>query len=275
MLKGPVKAVSISMIYIAVLVLAYFLLWTPLSEADRLSYLIIDAEQEQSIFNLLISRRPSLLNEVAAKEEKIRETKSLVPSASDLPVVLTVIKDLAAEADEIKLEYYTLRTADGESWYPLTLEMSGHIGSLVTVLAGITANLPSVTIDNVHLTSDAESGVDLYANLSLYVIPDDQDPDHYWAVPVPLQSGTVTKNPEAFGIPLAVIDQFSTDEVSVLGIITASGDQRALISFNNSLQWLKVGDYIGPARIVDITNSLVILNLSGIEIQLSLGGRSS
>ena len=102
MLKGPVKAVSISMIYIAVLVSAYFLLWTPLSEADRLSYLIIDAEQEQSIFNLLISRRPSLLNEVAAKEEKIRETKSLVPSASDLPVVLTVIKDLAAEADRNK-----------------------------------------------------------------------------------------------------------------------------------------------------------------------------
>ncbi len=278
--RGLLKRTSMSLTY-GVIVLVYLLavisllgflrpLWL---QQSALEDRIARERSQVEFLDQLVQQRPSV--EAALKEQTntVLMYERLIPASTELPEVLLVVKDLASalQAELIRLDYVPLRTQGSDAWYSMSIELRGSVGSVYGVVEALAGTFPTLYLHNITLATNESESVNLQANFDLYVTPPEWETSVSWEKRV-WQELTLNLG-DRFGVPLQSLQGFLARNLKVIGIVRVQGgENRALIGYNGTQEWKRIGDKVGPATIVEIGDTSIVFDVHGVKLNISFGG---
>lgn len=259
--------------YVAAAVIALAMLVPTKSEKDKLLAEVERLERNETNLLRIIEERPVLENEVAELEAGTQILLAQIPSQYDLPEVLDLLRKMAASSS-LKVEdlsHVPVRNVSVEGGLvPLTLEVSGR-GTIFSFLAQIQNQLPSLQLTNAAVGYLGDGRFYALVRADLHVLLVDQAAKSRWRAVenIKFDQKLVT----GYGLPFEIVAQFFANQVKVLGVVNMGSQGRALVAKDGSQRWVKAGDRIGEATVSKVTSKGIVLNLDGVLLDLTIGGR--
>lgn len=267
------KLVAVIAVYLLVIIAFFALLLPQLRASAELQKLIATEKKEISYLQNYVAQRPIIATGYQEKQVDISRYEQVIPSANDLPLVLMTIEELAG-IKGIKLselDYVPLRRSGDENWFTLRISASGAYGNIYDFLSSLMSDLPSIKWTFLTITSELADKVSLEMSGNLSVIPTTWQVARRWQRPMlrSLRPGAIDK----FGMPVNYLQDYFGGGVKLLGIVSGKDmSSRALVNYHGESQWIEVGDSLGVAKIVQITDRTVVIDLNGIRAEIVKGG---
>ncbi len=270
-------AIVISIVfYLAAAVIALAILLPTSKENARLSSEVERLQRNEDNLLRIVEDRPNLEKQTVGAERQIQNLLAQIPSQYDLPEVLEVIREGAALAGmEIKeLSHVPVKSTAGAvgGVIPLKLEMSGG-ERLFAYLEHLPLHLPSLEVTEAVVGYGGEG--QFYASLSaeLNVIIVEQADKSSWRRPKDISTERLQRPIKGYGLPFEVLARYFTNQVKILGVINKGTQSSALVAKDGEQRWVTVGDKLGEATVDRIFSDGIVLNLDGVLLNLTIGGR--
>lgn len=233
------------------------------------------AKTEQQLGRLL-DQASGLEARLAELQARLDDYAGSIPSQYDLQKALTGIERLAAYYD---LSVQTLSAAplqvyqDGKAGQvALWLEVAG--GSLLpSYLDHLQELVPSLHVQELNLSylGEGRFALSLAGNMHVVLVPSAEQSSY--ELPSFGARKTRELGAQAFGLPFDSIWKFLQGGVRVLGIVTAGNEKAVLVQEKGEAgRWLRVGDRLNQAVVIDISHNGLWLDLDGVELRLTIGG---
>ncbi len=262
--------------YLAAAVIGLAILLPTKKESARLFGEVELLRRNEANLLRIVEDRPNLEKQTAAMEEQLRKLLTEIPSQYDLPEVLEVLRNGAAQAG-VKIEdlsHVPVKSTAGAigGIIPLTLDISGG-ERLFSYLAQLQRHLPSLQITEAAVGYQGEGRFYAAVSADLHVLLVEQARQSRWSRPQDVHTEPLQRRIAGYGLPFEVVGRYFTNQVKILGVINKGGQSSALVAKDGTQRWVTVGDRLGEATVQKIFADGIVLNLDGVLLNLTIGGR--
>lgn len=268
--RVSIKQVALAMIYL--LIIGVFLLsyWPTFRRGEKLRQEIAQARELEQALSKMIERRPALESQQAELEESLAFLRRSIPTQSDIPIVIQLIRDLieGSSLQLLELDYAPLRSEENRTWFTFNLATQGG-SSVLTLVELLSRGFPSLRIQNFKVQSTPQGQLGLSLVGSLCIMTKEVESQSPWQRPVLGPTGP--REPVGFGLPFSIVEEFYGGKYRLLGVVITARQRYALLSTDGTEQWMQVGDRIDQGRIVRIDATGVIIDLAGVRVELYMG----
>ena len=260
--------------YLAAALVAAAVYFPAQKESKRLFSELEQLEQNVWVLQRIVDEKPDLERQLIALVQQKQSMLAQIPSQYDLPEVLVLIRELAAQSG-LKVEELThvpLQISDScQTVVPLCLEATGGelIFAFLQLLAELVPSLEPREISFSYLGS-GRFRVSLRADLHLLVV--EYARGSFWQPERNRALDLAQDSLTGFGLPFALVSKFLGDQVKVLGVINSERESRALVTLDGVQRWVKAGDRLGEATVNQILSKGILLDLDGVFLNLTIGG---
>ncbi len=256
-------------LFLLLTVISFFALYMPAKEQASLLQEGID--QEQRTHEMLL-RLPVSTPLDSSVLRDIEQYRLLFPQVTDFPLVVAWINDFIKTGFlEGFLEYTPLRVDQDYFTSNLKLRFHGEYEQFLLFVNTLEQNLPNLAITYVSLEVDEERRLAGLVEMTLSVLPNSKQSKQAWQARknVDLTDLVVVDN---FGYPFYMIEDFYSNSIKVLGVVTEERTARVLISNGSQQNWMQIGDTLRGGTISEISGQGVSVQFGGIIIMLRIGG---
>lgn len=232
------------------------------------------ADTEQQLLRV-VEHKSTYENRLQELEDNLRTLAQTVPSQYNFSYVLRAVEELSAEYGFTihTLEHIPIRVSqDGRTGvFPLTLELEVD-DRVPAYLSHLQRAFPSLSLDLVSLTYLGENRFGLVVDGELHVVMAAPGDEQTWQLPQVAEVEAAQLPVQAFGVAFERVGTFLNGGFRVLGIVETGSERTALVSHAGAKSWVRVGDQLGSAVIRGISPTTVVLDVDGVQLELTIGG---
>lgn len=271
--KALLQFALIGLIYLAAAVSFLVILRPRIGEVHRLQSVIAQEENQVQLMERVVQRRSQIEAGIKEQAQAVKAFENVIPTADNFPEILAAINELTSSyrVELINLNYLPVQTENLDAWYSMSLTIAGSYGDVYKAIEALTAAFPSLSIRSLTAVSSINEQVFLETDFNLYIVPVAWASKGSWQRPVWQETNSEIAG--AFGVPLQYIEELFANSLKLIGIVRVhGGEHRALVSFNGTQEWKKIGDSLGIGTIMEIHESELVLDVHGVRLSINMGG---
>lgn len=271
--KSLLQFALIGLIYLAAAVSFLVILRPRIGEVHRLQSVIAQEENQVQLMERVVQRRSQIEAGIKEQAQAVKAFENVIPTADNFPEILAAINELTSSyrVELINLNYLPVQTENLDAWYSMSLTIAGSYGDVYKAIEALTAAFPSLSIRSLTAVSSINEQVFLETDFNLYIVPVEWAVMGSWQRPVWQETNSEIAG--AFGVPLQYIEELFANSLKLIGIVRVhGGEHRALVSFNGTQEWKKIGDSLGIGTIMEIHESELVLDVHGVRLSINMGG---